>query len=161
MEKFIWNIFVRMRKKLSLLIFLFCSQMMVNGQSLEGEWRGNFTQNWTYSVNNYEVIIELKKIDEKTYEGFSKSIITRSKNEFDTAICLVKGDFDRSGVLHLKEVIQIKGYKSDSGDSKTCLMTMDLNLYNHKKKKYLQLSGYWTTVQDLCGYGRISIAKSL
>ena len=147
--------------KVSILFFiLFFSSQACFAQSLEGEWKGYFTQKQVTSrddLSEMEIIIQFHKINDTTFEGISKSIIKINKKEFDTAICILSGGFYEMNILYLEETRAIKKFAGENSDG--CLQLM--KLYYRKKKNHLELNGDWYGNEDNCGSGVIRLTKNL
>ena len=142
-------------KKTVLFHILFLISIIGSSQSLEGEWKGFFTDSEDRLENQTEIFIRFKKINDTTFEGVSKTIIKYSNKESDTAIYVLRGVFYEENILLLEETRALKDFTNSTG----CLQLM--KLYYRKKKKYIELDGDWYTDGDNCGNGKIYLIKSL
>lgn len=142
-------------KKTVLFHVLFLISIIGSSQSLEGEWKGFFTDSEDRLENQTEIFIRFKKINDTTFEGISTTIIKYSKKETDTTICILRGGFYEENILLLEETRVLNDFTNSSG----CLQLM--KLYYRVKRKYIELEGDWYTEDDKCGHGLIRLTKSL
>jgi hypothetical protein len=141
-------------KKTVLFHVLFLISIIGSSQSLEGEWKGFFTDSKDRLENQTEIFISFKKINDTTFEGISMTIIKYYK-ETDTTICILQGGFYEENILLLEETRVLKDFTNPSG----CLQLM--KLYYRVKRKYIELEGDWYTEDDKCGHGLIRLTKPL
>ena len=132
--------------------FLVC-WCKIFSQDLKGEWKGSFTDN----LGGYKttIIFTFSKINDSTFEAFSKTFI-KSNKITDSSICIMRGGFLKKNILYLEETRTIKPFSSN--DTGQCMQFM--KLFYYKRQKQLALKGDWFTEQNKCGYGSITLTKS-
>jgi hypothetical protein len=146
-----------MRIVVVFVCLLFCFGKTFS-QDLEGEWKGSFTDDSHkfYILEDYKINFHFTELSDSVFRAYSKTIWTVNKIK-DSSICILEGGFLKKNILYLKETRLIKGFSS--ANSATCFQIMEL--YYHKRKNKLILSGKWYTEGSECGYGSISLTKKL
>ena len=140
--------------KIAILLFAsFLSTTIGLSQSLEGEWKGSFTDNTRGNTYETEIIFYFSKVNDTSFEGISRTVVKYNKKESDTAVCVLRGGFYEKNILYLEETRSIKDFANTEG----CLQSM--KLYYRKKKNYLELKGDWNTNDVTCGSGYIRLTK--
>lgn len=143
-------------KKTVLFCVLFLISIIGSSQSLEGEWKGYFTEDNFGDIVITEIVFQFSKLNDTTFEGISTTIYKGSKKKkHDTSICILRGFFYEENVLLLEETRTLKNFRNSVG----CLQLM--KLYYRVKKEYIELEGDWYTEDKNCGSGRIRLTKFL
>jgi hypothetical protein len=137
-----------------ILLFLTASPLLMNAQSLSGQWKGNFNERSGTDATEYVLELDIKG---KIVEGISITYFKLNGKRCYT-MCAVTGSYDPSSkTIISKEVSKIKANTPDW--FRDCFQTHTLTYF--KKGDEEQLSGTWKSAkrEDNCGIGNTLLTR--
>lgn len=137
-----------------ILLFLTASPLLMNAQSLSGQWKGSFNERSGTDATEYVLELDIKG---KIVEGISITYFKLNGKRCYT-MCAVTGSYDPSSkTIISKEVSKIKANTPDW--FRDCFQTHTLTYF--KKGDEEQLSGTWKSAkrEDNCGIGNTLLTR--
>lgn len=141
-----------------LLLFSASISFAASSQSLEGEWKGTYTDdefNYLNIRNEFFIDLYFQLNSDSTYTIYSTSYFNKGNYNESKAVCLVTYQMVGKNSIYLEEIKDLQS----GDDPSNCFQRMKLKIV--KKKNQMILTGIWDSANDSCSKGTISFRKKI